>query len=322
MHAWRFGVTQTTLFTYHYMVIYRLISALIVMLGVSSITFSLLHVVPGDPVEVMLGESASVADREALRVDLGLDKPVFEQWLSFQSNLVKGEFGDSLYSKKPIIELIAERAPWTAILALASLLVALLLAIPLGTLAALRVGTFWDSMASSVSLIGVSIPNFLFGPLLIIVFSIWAGWFPTSGNESASAIILPAITLGASLAAILARMIRASLLDVLGEEFVVAARARGLSKTTVLFRHVFPNAALPILTIIGLQLGALLGGAVITEIIFAWPGIGQLLIEGIQRRDYPVVQTCVLLVSFIYVVVNMLTDVAYSYADPRINFGR
>ena len=303
------------------MVIYRLISALIVMLGVSSITFSLLHVVPGDPVEVMLGESASVADREALRVDLGLDKPVFEQWLSFQSNLVKGEFGDSLYSKKPIIELIAERAPWTAILALASLLVALLLAIPLGTLAALRVGTFWDSMASSVSLIGVSIPNFLFGPLLIIVFSIWAGWFPTSGNESASAIILPAITLGASLAAILARMIRASLLDVLGEEFVVAARARGLSKTTVLFRHVFPNAALPILTIIGLQLGALLGGAVITEIIFAWPGIGQLLIEGIQRRDYPVVQTCVLLVSFIYVVVNMLTDVAYSYADPRINFG-
>ena len=322
MHAWRFGVTQTTLFTYHYMVIYRLISALIVMLGVSSITFSLLHVVPGDPVEVMLGESASVADREALRVDLGLDKPVFEQWLSFQSNLVKGEFGDSLYSKKPIIELIAERAPWTAILALASLLVALLLAIPLGTLAALRVGTFWDSMASSVSLIGVSIPNFLFGPLLIIVFSIWAGWFPTSGNESASAIILPAVTLGASLAAILARMIRASLLDVLGEEFVVAARARGLSKTTVLFRHVFPNAALPILTIIGLQLGALLGGAVITEIIFAWPGIGQLLIEGIQRRDYPVVQTCVLLVSFIYVVVNMLTDVAYSYADPRINFGR
>ena len=292
------------------------------MLGVSTITFSLLHVVPGDPVEVMLGESASVADRAALRADLGLDKPVHEQWLRFQANLLQAEFGNSLYSKKPITELLAERAPWTALLALASLAVALSLAIPLGTLAALRVGTFWDALASSASLIGVSIPNFLFGPLLIIVFSIWAGWFPTSGNESVSAIVLPAITLGTSLAAILARMIRASLLEVLGEDFVIAARARGLSKTTVLFRHVYPNAALPILTIVGLQLGALLGGAVITEIVFSWPGIGQLLIEGIQRRDYPVVQTCVLLVSFIYVLVNMLTDIAYSYADPRINFGR
>ena len=157
--------------------------------------------------------------------------------------------------------------------------------------------------------------------MLIIVFSIWLGWLPTSGNESIQSIVLPALTLGASLAAILARMIRASLLEVLGEEYVVAARARGLSKLTVLFRHVYPNAALPVLTIIGLQLGALLGGAVITEIIFSWPGVGQLLIEGIQRRDYPVVQACVLLVSFVYVIVNMLTDLAYAQLDPRINFG-
>ncbi|MGR8948774.1 MAG: ABC transporter permease [Gammaproteobacteria bacterium] len=304
------------------MIIYRLISACIVMIGVSTITFGLLHIVPGDPVEVMLGESASFADRESLRTDLGLDKPIFRQWLDFQGNLLTLDLGTSLYSKKPISALVAERAPWTAALALASLVVALLIAVPLGTLAALRVGTYWDALASSISLIGVSIPNFLFGPLLIIVLSIWAGWFPTSGNESFSSIVLPAVTLGASLAAILSRMIRASLLGVLGEEFVVAARARGLSKTTVLFKHVYPNAALPVLTIIGLQLGALLGGAVITEIIFSWPGIGQLLIEGIQRRDYPVVQACVLLVSFVYVAVNMLTDVAYSHADPRISFGR
>ena len=158
--------------------------------------------------------------------------------------------------------------------------------------------------------------------MLIIVFSIWLAWLPTSGNETAQSIVLPALTLGASLAAILARMIRASLLEVLGEEYVVAARARGLSNRWVLFRHVYPNAALPVLTIVGLQLGALLGGAVITEIIFSWPGVGQLLIEGIQRRDYPVVQACVLLVSFVYVIVNMVTDLAYAELDPRISFGR
>ena len=288
------------------------------MLGVATITFALLHVVPGDPVEVMLGESANISDREALRRDLGLDKPLLYQWIDFQKNLLRLDLGSSLYSKKPIADLLKERAPWTLLLALAALAFALMIAIPLGTIAALNVGTRWDSLASSISLLGVSIPNFLFGPLLIIVFSIWLAWLPTSGNDSAPAIILPALTLGASLAAILARMIRASLLDVLGEEYVIAARARGLSVMSVLIRHVYPNAALPVLTIVGLQLGALLGGAVITEIIFAWPGVGQLLIEGIQRRDYPVVQACVLFVSFVYVVVNMLTDLVYAQVDPRI----
>ena len=187
-------------------------------------------------------------------------------------------------------------------------------------MAALKAGTNVDTLASSLSLLGVSIPNFLFGPLLIIVFSISLGWFPTSGKEGLTSIVLPALTLGASLAAVLSRMIRASLLEVMSEDYVVAAQARGLSKLRVLLFHIYPNAALPLLTVIGLQLGALLGGAVITEIIFAWPGIGQLLIEAIQRRDYPVVQACVLVVSFVYVLVNMLTDIAYSHADPRINF--
>lgn len=304
------------------MIFYRFISAVIVMIGVSTITFALLHIVPGDPVEVMLGESASVADREALRRDLGLDKPLVGQWLTFQKDLARLDFGESLYSKKPITELLAERAPWTALLAIVSLCVALIIAIPLGTVAALKVGTSADTFASSLSLLGVSIPNFLFGPLLIIVFSISLGWFPTSGKEGLSSIVLPALTLGASLAAVLSRMIRASLLEVMSEDYVVAAHARGLSKFRVLITHIYPNASLPVLTVIGLQLGTLLGGAVITEIIFSWPGIGQLLIEGIQRRDYPVVQACVLAVSFVYVFVNMLTDIAYSHLDPRISFAR
>lgn len=299
--------------------VHRIATAALVLLGVSSITFFLLHLVPGDPVEVMLGESASIADRATLRTDLGLDEPLAVQWLTFHRKLVRLDLGISLYSKKPIVDVLAERIPWTLLLALTSLATALAIALPLGIVAALNPNTLWDSVAATVSLLGVSIPNFLLGPLLIIVFSIGLGWFPVSGIESPSAIVLPALTLGASLAAILARMIRASLLEVLSEEFIVSARARGLSPVTVIARHAVPNAALPVLTIIGLQLGALLGGAVITETIFAWPGIGQLTIEAIQRRDYPLVQACVLVISAAYVLVNTLTDIVYARVDPRIS---
>jgi len=299
--------------------VHRIATAALVLLGVSSITFFLLHLVPGDPVEVMLGESASIADRATLRTDLGLDEPLAVQWLTFHRKLVRLDLGVSLYSKKPIVDVLAERIPWTLLLALTSLATALAIALPLGIVAALNPNTLWDSVAATVSLLGVSIPNFLLGPLLIIVFSIGLGWFPVSGIESPSAIVLPALTLGASLAAILARMIRASLLEVLSEEFIVSARARGLSPVTVIARHAVPNAALPVLTIIGLQLGALLGGAVITETIFAWPGIGQLTIEAIQRRDYPLVQACVLVISAAYVLVNTLTDIVYARVDPRIS---
>lgn len=299
--------------------VHRIATAALVLLGVSSITFFLLHLVPGDPVEVMLGESASIADRATLRTDLGLDEPLAVQWLTFHRKLVRLDLGVSLYSKKPIVDVLAERIPWTLLLALTSLATALAIALPLGIVAALNPNTLWDSVAATVSLLGVSIPNFLLGPLLIIVFSIGLGWFPVSGIESPSAIVLPALTLGASLAAILARMIRASLLEVLSEEFIVSARARGLSPVTVIARHAVPNAALPVLTIVGLQLGALLGGAVITETIFAWPGIGQLTIEAIQRRDYPLVQACVLVISAAYVLVNTLTDIVYTRVDPRIS---
>ena len=297
---------------------HRLITAAIVLLGVSSITFILLHLVPGDPVEVMLGESASIADRAHLRAELGLDAPLIDQWLEFHRGLMTFDFGVSLYSKKPISALVAERIPWTFVLALASLGIAILIAIPLGVVAALRPNTIWDSIAATISLLGVSIPNFLLGPLLIIVFSIGFGWFPVSGADRPVSIILPAVTLGASLAAILSRMVRASLLEVLAEEYIVSARARGLSAVAIVGHHAMRNAALPVLTVIGLQLGALLGGAVITEMIFAWPGIGQLTIEAIQRRDYPLVQACVLVISVAYVVVNTLTDLIYARIDPKI----
>lgn len=296
----------------------RLSTALIVLLGVSSITFFLLHLVPGDPIEVMLGESANVADRAQLRTELGLDTPLFQQWLTFHKDLLRLDFGISLYSKEAISKTIGARIPWTLLLAFVSLAIAILIAFPLGIIAALRPNTAWDSAAATVSLLGVSMPNFLLGPLLIIIFSIGCGWFPVSGNEGLSSIVLPAFTLGASLAAILARMVRASLLEVLAEEYITSARARGLGAGTVVLFHALPNAALPVLTIIGLQLGALLGGAVITEMIFAWPGLGQLTIEAIQRRDYPLVQACVLVISFAYVGVNTLTDLIYSRVDPRI----
>ena len=300
------------------LILARILIATIVMLGVVSLTFALLHLVPGDPVEVMLGESAAPADRDALRSELGLDRPLLEQWLGFHRELLKLDLGTSLHSRQDISDLIIERLPWTAALAIASLAVALSIAVPLGIAAALHAGRSLDTGSSVIALLGVSIPNFLLGPLLIIVFALNLGWLPVSGNEHAHSIILPAVTLGTSLAAILTRMIRAALLEVLREEFITAARARGLNRIQVVLYHALPNAALPVLTIVGMQLGALLGGAVITEAIFNWPGMGMLTVEAIQRRDYPVVQAAVLVISLSYVLINMTTDILYAWVDPRV----
>lgn len=296
----------------------RLLSASIVVLGVSLLVFFFIHLVPGDPVEVMLGESAQPADREALRQALGLDQPLLTQMGQYYSKLFQLDLGTSLYSKRPIFDMLMERIPATATLALAGLLVAVLIAFPLGVLAAVRKGSRWDQGAMGLSLIGVSIPNFVMGPLLIIVFSLWLGWFPVSGGEGFASVVLPAITLGTALAAILSRMVRATLLETLHEDYVRTARAKGLSETAVIWRHAMRNALLPVITVLGLQLGTLLGGAVITEVVFSWPGLGQLTIESIQRRDYPVVQACVLLISLFYVVVNTLTDLVYGWLDPRV----
>lgn len=299
----------------------RLLSALIVIIGVVCLVFMLIHLVPGDPVDVMLGESAIPADREALRSSLGLDRPITVQLTDFLKGVAVLDLGDSLHTRQPVSELLASHIPATLELALAALIVTLLTAIPLGILAAVNRGGMGDWGAMGFSMLGLSIPNFWLGPLLILCFSLWLGWTPVSGREDFSSLILPAVTLGTGFAAILARMVRSSLLEVLGEDYVRTARAKGLDETRVIWRHAMRNAWLPVITLLGLQLGALLGGAVVTEIVFDWPGIGSLMIESIQKRDYPVVQGCVLFISLAYVLVNTLTDILYGLIDPRIRSG-
>lgn len=299
----------------------RILSVIIVALGVVTLVFLLIHLVPGDPIQAMLGEAATATDQEALREALGLNQPLLTQWLHYLRNLSQGDLGISLYSKEPINQLLWQRLPATLELAIAGLVVAILIAFPLGSLAAMRKETIYDQSAMIFSLLGVSIPNFWMGPLLIILFSLQLGWLPVSGREGLTSIILPALTLGTALAAILARMVRATLLEVLNEDYIRTARAKGLTETAIVVHHALRNAALPIITILGLQLGTLLGGAVITEMIFSWPGVGQLTIEAIQRRDYPLVQACVLLISLSYVMVNTLTDILYAGLDPRIRYG-
>jgi peptide/nickel transport system permease protein len=220
-----------------------------------------------------------------------------------------------------VLDLLLERLPATGLLALATLCVTVLLALPLGIVAAIRRNTVWDSAAMSFSLLGVSIPNFWLGPLLILVFALWLGWFPVSGQGGPAAVVLPALTLGTGLIAVLSRMVRSSMLEVLHEDYLRTARAKGMPPARVILHHALRNALLPVITLLGLQLGALLAGAVITETVFSWPGIGLLMIESIQSRDYPVVQACVLLISVSYVVVNLLTDLAYAWVDPRIRLG-
>jgi peptide/nickel transport system permease protein len=299
----------------------RLSSACLVVLGVASIVFLLLHLVPGDPVEIMLGESASAADRQALRHELGLDRPLHEQYLGYIVSLARFDLGTSIHYRQPVTDLLLDRLPATGLLAGVTLLFTVVLALPLGIVAAIRRNTRWDTGAMGFSLLGVSIPNFWLGPLLILVFSLWLGWLPVSGQGGVSSVILPALTLGTGLAAVLSRMVRSSMLEVLHEDYLRTARAKGLSPRRVILRHALRNAMLPVITLMGLQLGALLAGAVITETVFSWPGIGLLTIEAIQSRDYPVVQACVLLISITYVIVNLLTDLAYAWVDPRIRLG-
>ena len=296
----------------------RLLSALITLLGVVTLVFFLIHLIPGDPVEYILGDSARPADRNALRQQLGLDQPLLQQYSSYLVNLLSLDLGKSLHSNQSVTALLAERFPATLELALAAFFIAVLIAVPLGVMAARRRGTAWDTSAMTMSLLGVSIPNFWLGPMLILLFSLWLGWTPVSGREQAGSLILPAVTLGASLSAVLARMVRSTLLEVLNEDYIRTARAKGLKESSVIWRHALMNAMLPVVTLLGLQLGALLAGAVITETVFSWPGIGSLLIESIQNRDYPLVQGCVLLVAVSYLLINTTTDLLYQLLDPRI----
>jgi len=296
----------------------RLAGALGIVLGVALLTALLIHLVPGDPVELMLGESATAGDRAALRARLGLDRPLHQQLLGQLGRLARLDLGDSLYSRRPVSAVVAERLPATVELAVAALGVAAAVALPLGILAARHRGGLADSAAMGVALLGLSIPSFWLGPLLILLFSVVLGWTPVSGREGLASLVLPALTLGTGMAAVLARMLRSSLLETLSEDYVRTARAKGLSPAAVLRRHALRNAALPVVTVFGMQAGALFAGAVITETVFAWPGVGSLLVEAIQRRDFPVVQGCVLLISTTYVLVNAGTDLAYAWLDPRV----
>lgn len=291
-----------------------------VIFGVLLLTFLLIHLVPGDPVEVMLGESASVADRVQLRADLGLDRPLIQQFGTYLTNLAHGDFGQSIHTKTPIVELIKTRYPATLKLAFLALLIGLAIGIPLGIYAALKAGHWQDIVVAIVSVRLSAMPAFWLGPVLMLMFAVWLGWLPVSGMENNTSIILPALTLGLGLSAILTRMTRTSLLEVLNDDYIRTARAKGLTESRVILRHALRAALLPIITIVGLQMGSLLAGTVITETIFSWDGIGRLLVESIEKRDYPVTQACVLVVALSYVLVNLLTDVLYRLADPRVKF--
>jgi ABC-type dipeptide/oligopeptide/nickel transport system permease component len=298
----------------------RVLLTIPVLVGVATLVFSLIHLVPGDPVQAMLGESASPEDVAQLRGRLGLDRPLYVQYVSYMKGAVTGDLGTSLRTNQPVTSIIAARVPATFELALAAMLVAVLVAIPLGILAAVRVGTRVDHAATTLALIGISMPNFWLGPLLAIVFSVALGWLPVAGRGTPAHLVLPAITLGAPLAAVLARITRASVLEELRELYVLAARARGVSRARAVLKHAFRNSLIPIVTVLGLQVGAVLTGAVITETIFAWPGVGRLLVQSIGARDYPAVQGCILLIAITYVSMNLLTDVLYGFLDPRIRY--
>ena len=289
-----------------------------VIFGVLLLTFLLIHLVPGDPVDVMLGESASSADRAQLREDLGLNQPIINQFGSYLYKLSSGDFGTSIHTKTPIIDMLKTRYPATLKLALLALLIGLSIGVPLGVYAALKAGHWQDFVVTIVSVRLSAMPAFWLGPMLMLLFAVWLGWLPVSGMESGRSIVLPAITLGFGLSAILTRMTRTSLLEVLNDDYIRTARAKGLSEKTVIIRHALRAALLPIITIVGLQMGSLLAGTVITETVFSWDGIGRLLVESIEKRDYPVTQACVLVVALSYVLVNLATDVLYRFADPRV----
>lgn len=285
---------------------------------VVSAVFLLIHLVPGDPIEAMLGEGAAATDLQAARHAYGLDQPVGKQYLQYWNGVLHGRLGQSIRLNQDVSRVIWERYPYTLRLTVAALAVALLLSIPAGVRSAQRRNRWDDRLLSVVSLFGLSFPNFALGPILILFFAIKLGLLPVSGAGSWEHLVLPAITLGGALAAILTRMVRTAMLEELGQDYIRTARAKGLNERTVVYKHALRNAMIPVLTVIGLQFGALLAGAIVTETIFSWPGIGRLTITAISNRDYFLVQGCILAIGLTYIAVNLLTDVLYAAVNPRI----
>ncbi len=296
----------------------RLLLSIPVLFLVASLVFLLIHLVPGDPVQQMLGESARAEDVANVRHAWGLDLPIATQYARFLRGLLHGDLGRSFKFNQPVRDVVWSRYPATLQLTLASLLVALLVAIPCGVQCAVRQGRWPDRVLSFLSLLGLSFPTFALGPVLILLFSIELGWLPVSGRGTLANLVLPAITMGSAVAAIVTRMVRSSMLDELGRDYVRTARAKGLSEGAVVYRHALRNSLIPVVTVVGLQFGSLLAGAIVTETIFSWPGLGRLTIQAIGSRDYPLTQGCLLSIALTYLLVNLLTDLMYGLIDPRI----
>ncbi len=300
-------------------IIRRFLQMIPIAFGILTLVFSLIHLIPGDPARQIAGENAREEDVQAVRKALGLDQPLWAQYVSYLSHVVRGDFGRSFQTNEPVSKQIAQRYPATIQLAFGSMFVALLVAFPLGVISAIYRNSWIDNLARFFALIGVSMPSFWFGPLLIIAFAINHTWFPVSGrDEGLRSLVLPSVTMGLALAAILTRMIRVSLADELTQLYVTTAIAKGVTRSRAIFRHALKNALIPVITVLALQFGSLLTGAIITEQIFSWPGLGRLLIQSISTRDYPQVQASILVIALTYIVVNFASDLLYGVVDPRI----
>ncbi len=297
----------------------RLLFVLPVVWAVVTLVFLLIHIVPGDPVRNALGDNSTEEQVLELKQKLGLDLPLHQQYLNYWRGVLEGDLGVSLVNPSDhVLEKILNRYPATIELAIAGLAFAILVSIPLGVTAGTNRGNLIDNLASVVALLGISTPGFVLGPLMIYLFAIKLDLLPVSGRYGPEYLILPAITMGAPLAAFLTRMVRSSVIEELGEDYVRTARAKGLNERQVIYKHVLKNGLIPVVTVLGLQFGVLLAGAIITEMIFSWPGIGSLTVEAISSRDYPLVQGCILMIAITYIIANLLTDFAYRLLDPRI----
>ncbi|GII94021.1 nickel ABC transporter permease [Sinosporangium siamense] len=304
----------------------RLVSVVPVLLGISIISFFVIRMIPGDVISSIMGEDfADPAVEAEMRRYFGLDMPVHEQFLHWFGNLLQGDLGTSMRTGQPVLDEIMDRFPATLLLAVSALVVSVIISIPFGVISATRRNGVLDAASRLVSLIGLSVPNFWLGILLVYVFSVSLGWLPSQGSGESLAdlqyLVLPAVTLGASLAAISMRMTRSSMLEVLNQDYVRTARAKGLAETVVVTRHALRNSLIPVVTVLGIQAGALLGGTVVVEQVFSWPGLGTMVIRGITQRDYPVVQGTLLFLALFYVVVNLVVDLVYVYLDPRLRSG-
>ena len=303
----------------HY-IVRRLALSLFVLFGVSIVVFGLIHLAPGDPARLMLYDTAPEEEVQAMRKALGLDQPLYLQYWLFLSHAVRGDLGRSLYYKQPALDIILEHLPATAELTFAALLISLAVAVPMGIVSAVKRDSPWDYAGMLIATVGQATPVYWLGLMLILFFAVQLRILPTSGRGGIEHLILPSVALGAPLMALVTRMVRSGMLDIFGEDYVRTARAKGLAERLIVLRHALRNILIPLVTIVGLQFGALLGGAVITETVFAWPGVGRLVVTAITARDYPLVQAATLLVSFYFVAINLLLDVLYVYIDPRIRY--